>query len=99
MNQEEDSDETPEADALLHAEGQIQYSRSRERLMIKPDFKDGDRVIYAESGLHPEIHGTIIGISTVNVVDFWIVLADDPKKLAHPYRAFVAPHVLLHREA
>ena len=69
-----------------------------DKLANKPNFKDGDRVIYQEGSEF--VHGIIIGKSMENIIDFWIVLADDPKTFGshYPYRAFVASHLLLERE-
>ena len=68
------------------------------KLENKPEFKDGDRVIYREG--FEVVHGTIVGKSMEHIIDIWIVLADDPKIFGsyYPYRAFVAAHTLLERE-
>jgi hypothetical protein len=66
----------------------------------RPQFKDGDKVVYKDNGFSMPIYGIIIGYHSerYNPQDYWIFLPNNPTKSfeQYPYRAYTAHWSSLH---
>jgi len=63
----------------------------------KPSYKEGDIVKFDTNQDGNIKEGTICGISTNNVIDFWIIKLSDAQNQfkGYPYSCIVVPHVLI----
>jgi hypothetical protein len=66
----------------------------------KPIFKDGDIVDVAiEGNVENIVRGTVIGIVSEGIIDWWIVQIDetDRHRLDYDFRAFACQHYWLRK--
>lgn len=64
------------------------------------DFQIDQRVSFRISGEGPTLTGTIVGVSSVHIISFYIILLDEPYVVPEynaPWRAVVMPGGEIHK--
>lgn len=63
-----------------------------------PIFKYGDKVLVDLGKLSPKLpylYGTVVGISTKNIIDMWMVDFGDVVDNEYPYHVINIPHIAI----